>query len=171
VNHRALGAILVLASTAAAAEPRQVTVTASPLNLYYPIVEITVELEAAPHVGVALIGGVGRVKSVTGSANLRGRAIQAGGQLNYYLRHRFRGLHAGVEVLDLSIGSGDFTMDDNVAGEGLSISPLVGYKVLRRSGFTFIAQVGVQLVAITTEALADKRRYAPNINLNVGWSF
>jgi hypothetical protein len=175
---RGLGLSILLSSSTALAEmpapppetPRQVTVTMSPIHLVFPIVEAMVEFQPAPHFGVAVLGALGRVTDK--NTDLSGTAMEIGGQVVYYPMHRFRGLHVGAEVLYVNIS--DIDLDSSATGEGLAVGPLVGYKVLTRSGFTFLAQGGAQVAVIraeTTNQMASERKVFPLVNLNLGWSF
>ena len=57
---------------------------------------------------------------------------------------------------------------------GFSVGGYVGYKVQTNIGFAFIAQGGIQYLAVAAEsstAMASDSKIAPLLNLNVGWSF
>jgi hypothetical protein len=70
-------------------------------------------------------------------------------------------------------------VDVTGVGEGFAVGPLVGYKLVTSGGFTFLAQGGIEYVAVRAEASntsgssASKSdsRLIPLLNLNLGWSF
>lgn len=160
---------------------RSVSVTLSPIHLLLPIFELTVEARVVDHFGLALLGGFG---SVTAENNLgeseKFSAYEVGGQALWYPMKPFHGLHVGAEVLYLKVESDDMN-DGRVSGTGtgLAVGPLIGYKVLTSGGFTFVAQGGVEYVAIQAEAndqagnsaQEDESRWIPLLNLNLGFSF
>lgn len=149
-----------------------IAITVSPVHLIFPILEVTGELKLAPHVGVGVTLGAGRIsnedKTVTGSA------YETGGQFNYYILDAFEGLHVGGEILFLKINEVDQDLTANA--DGLTMGPYVGYKVDTNAGFTFVAQGGVAFAAYKAEAnnataMTSDKKVFPLLNLNVGWSF
>jgi len=132
------------------------------------VIEVAGEYNVMPHAGATLILGAGRVSS----NGITATAYEVGGQLNYYFLEQFDGLHAGVEVLYLTLG--DVEQDNTVTAEGLSIGPYVGYKLQTNLGFAFIAQLGASYLAVRGESstqMASEERFAVLLNLNIGWSF
>jgi hypothetical protein len=165
---------LGLSSRAAHADdapaPRKVSVTWSPIHLALPLVELAAELSIAPHIGVGVIAGAGRVSDATDT--ITATAVEVGGQFNYYFTRSFSGLHAGGEVMYLHLG--DVEQDATVTASGLSLGPYVGYKVLTSIGFTFVAQGGVAFAAYGASSSTQsqsERKVFPLLNLNIGWSF
>lgn len=157
-------------SVPAASSGPSVSLTFSPIHLSLPLVEITAEYNVAPHAGIAVIGGVGKVTS----GNVTASAYEAGGQFNYYLLRRFTGLHAGVEAMYMHLDN--VNIDSSVTAGGLSIGPYLGYKVAASFGLTFIAQLGVDFLAAKASSTmssqtASERTVFPLLNLNLGWSF
>jgi hypothetical protein len=147
-----------------------VTISMSPIHLIFPVLEVETEFKAHPRIGVGLILAGGRVSDENDT--ITATAYEIGAQVNYYFLKPFAGLHAGVEAVYLSLG--DVMQDSSVTAEGLSIGPYVGYKVQTSLGFAFIAQGGVQFLAIRAEsssAMASDRKVSVLLNLNVGWSF
>jgi len=170
--------LAVLASTVGAspaaadgADPR-VAVTASPLHLFVPMAEVTVEARLAPRLGVAAIAGVGAIRDT--ATDDRIRLFEAGASARYYVLGSFRhGLQLGAEALYVHA---DATTDATaVQAAGLGLAPFVGYKWTHRTGFTVDAQLGVTYLvaraASDTGATAATRDVAPLLNLNVGYSF
>ncbi len=161
--------VMALGGTAAA-EGERASVSWSPVHLVLPVVELEAEFNVEPHMGVGVIGAVGRVSDE--SNTITATAYEIGGQYNYYFMKPFAGLHAGGEVLYLSLG--DIEQDSSVTGTGLSLGAYVGYKVLTSFGFTFVAQGGVAYLAVEAESstsMTSEKRVYPLVNLNVGWSF
>ena len=151
--------LAVLASTVGAspaaadgADPR-VAVTASPLHLFVPMAEVTVEARLAPRLGVAAIAGVGAIRDT--ATDDRIRLFEAGASARYYV-----------------LATTDATA---VQAAGLGLAPFVGYKWTHRTGFTVDAQLGVTYLvaraASDAGAAATTRDVAPLLNLNVGYSF
>jgi hypothetical protein len=161
--------VIVATSGTAAAEPTA-SVTWSPVHLVLPVVEVEGEYNVAPHMGVGVIGGAGRVSNEDES--ITATAYEIGGQYNYYFMRPFSGLHAGAELLYLHVG--DVAQDMTLTGAGLSAGPYAGYKLQTDIGFAFVAQLGVGFMLITAEnasAMTSDRKVYPLVNLNVGWSF
>ena len=165
--------ILLALMSVAHAEPepeRAVSVTFSPVHLVLPMAEVEIEGRVAPHLGVAAIGGIGRITS----NNITATAYEAGVQGNYYFLRDFAGLHAGVEVMYLSLG--DVDVDSSVTADGFTAGPYVGYKGVFSFGLTLTAQLGVDFVVAhakssTTQQMASEKTVLPLLNLNAGWSF
>jgi len=148
-----------------------VTLSFSPVNLIYPMVEVAAEAKLAPKIGVAVILGGGRYgdRGISYSTY----AYEAGGQLNYYIFQSFEGLHAGAEVIYLRI-----TDDQNnaVAGNSATLGPYIGFKAVASFGATFIGQGGFAVSANNGEYASagtsgPQGRIFPLLNLSLGWSF
>jgi hypothetical protein len=162
--------VLIALGGVAAAEGERATVSWSPAHLVLPLVEMEAEFNVVPNMGLGLIAGVGSVSDA--SNTISATAYELGAQANYYFMKPFSGLHAGVEGLYLTMG--DVVQDSSVSGEGLSIGPYIGYKLVTSIGFTFVAQGGVAYLAMKAQSSSsmttDKTIY-PLLNLNIGWSF
>jgi len=147
--------------------------TISPLHLVFPIVELTGELRVDDHVGVAVIGGVG--KYTDKNRDLSATVFEAGAQFRYYAVGDFRhGMQLGAELLYLHLSTDQFT----ASGQGLAMGPFIGYKYTANVGFTFDAQLGAEYVGARATASngsssgsASNSAWIPLLNLNVGWSF
>jgi hypothetical protein len=149
---------------------RMVSVTWSPAHLVLPLVELTAEFTPMRHWGLSVIGGYGSVTD--NMSKVSGRAIEAGGQINYYPLRDFAGLDLGVEALYLSLD--DVNVDSSATAAGLAIGPFVGYKALFPIGLTLVAQLGFEVVAVKGESstsMAKENGFIPLLNLNAGWSF
>jgi hypothetical protein len=92
---------------------------------------------------------------------------------------KFENLQIGAELLYLHVRSDDLA-DDSIEGfaDGVAAGPLVGYKIIGNTGFTFSVQGGVAYVLIQAEATdgvvteqEDDETFVPLLNLNLGWSF
>ena len=87
------------------------------------------------------------------------------------------GLQVGLEVLYAGVGGTAQDDVDTVAvfGEGLGLTPLIGYKIITDIGFTFEAQAGPSLMFVSARSSNHKGEtevsVAPMLNLNIGWSF
>lgn len=175
--------LLVLLSSSAAAQPaasepsvvaktpespRTVTLTVSPLHaIALPMAELMAEFRPVPRLGIALIGGLGRVEA----NGITATATEAGAQASYYVFRDFVGMHLGGEVLYLHLG--DIEQDMTVTAEGLSVGAFIGWKYVHASGFTFLAQGGASVIAARAESMnssAEQQKVYPLLNLNLGWS-
>ncbi len=188
-----------IASTSAAAPVRaakpkklkDVSLTISPFHLAAPIFELMGEFRVNDKVGIAVIGGVGQITLenacttfngfVIGCSASKYNAFEAGAQGAYYFLGDFNhGMQIGAEVLYVHIASngglgGNAKISGN--GEGLAVSPFVGYKYVAPVGLTLLAQVGPSLLAIRGEAASGTTTGSSSsavglmLNLNAGWSF
>jgi len=168
------------------AEPRDLTLSFSPLHLILPVLELQAELRLGDYVGLTAFGGVGRVTvevpdsydpRVTDDEELT--LYEAGAVLSFYPIEPFENLTLGVELDWVHVSSDDIG-DENVQGfaTGLSVGPLLGYKHISEAGFTVVAQAGVARIAVHAEASdevetdeEDDESWVPILNLNLGWSF
>lgn len=182
----ALAAVLVLSLSAAAhaqtpgdtqppSAPSRpdpiVAITVSPLHLALPMAELTAEIRVAPKLGVAVIGGVGRMRSQTTNQTID--LVEGGASVRYYVTGSFRsGLQIGGEALYLHGSTDDMSVD--IKARGLGLSPFVGYKWTHSSGFTFDGQIGASYMTARGDAATgqstEKSKFGPLLNLNVGWS-
>jgi hypothetical protein len=147
-----------------------IAITVSPIHLLIPMAEVTAEVRLAPKLGLAVIGGVGRMRLATTNDSVG--LVEGGGSVRYYVTGSFRsGLQLGAEALYVHASTDDMTVD--VKARGLAVSPFVGYKWTHRSGFTFDGQIGASYMAVqakSTTQTAEKSKVGPMLNLNVGWS-
>ncbi|MBA2663123.1 MAG: hypothetical protein H0U74_12575 [Bradymonadaceae bacterium] len=159
--------------------PFNFSLTASPVLLIIPLVELTLELSIIEKLGVAGIVGFGRITAEpTGFSEGRTyTALEFGAQVNYYILDRFDGLHVGLEGLAMRISTSD---DGGASGSalGFNAGPYLGYKFIASFGLTFVAQLGyaVGLVKASASdgdqtASASSSGNGPLLNLNLGWSF
>jgi hypothetical protein len=80
-----------------------------------------------------------------------------------------------VNLDDVEIESGSASAN----AAGLAVGPLIGYKLLTKSGFTFAAQGGVAYLALRGQGKSDsgdqtdaeQSTTVPLLDLNLGWSF
>jgi len=162
---------------------RFLSLTFSPLHLLIPVFEAQGEVRIAPHFAAALIGGFGNVKVEDSDPAVDGQrfsAFELGGQLVGYPLREFDSLQLGAEVLWVHVST------DEVNGRaisadaaGVAVGPFVGYKLITRHGFTFVAQGGFQYVTARGEASdeagnteqAEESQFIALVNLNIGWSF
>ncbi len=174
----AISATPALADDGEPTKRHAASLTFSPIHLLFPVVEIQGEFAVTPRVGVAVIGGIGQVTLETSSGDSTLTAYEVGAKFVGYVLGDFEeGMQVGLEVLYVGIGGeandGDETV--SVLGEGLALSPLIGYKIIADIGFTFEAQAGPSLVFVSAEAdNGDSKTEVsilPMLNLNVGWSF
>jgi hypothetical protein len=168
----ALSLVLAIGSAQAAdktVDDFKASITLSPLHLVMPLVEVTGEFKLADRVGLAVIGGAGRVEDYP--------VWEAGAQGRFYALGSFRGgLELGAELLALgvSVEEGGVTG----TGVGLAMGPFVGGKYITDIGFTIDGQLGGSVVFASAQATdgtstesQGSRTLTPLLNLNLGWSF
>ena len=147
----------------------------SPAHLSLPVVEVAFEQRFNRDVSLTAIVGIGQVTNILHTASV----YEVGCQLRFYALDDFAGLHFGFEAVFLGI-----SMDDGatveVAGQGLALGPLVGWKFVLDSGLTFDLQGGYGLVVMAAHgedtatgetASEGQSEGVPLVNINVGWSF
>ncbi len=164
---------------------QRVSLTFSPLHLFYPVIELTAEARAAPRLGLGLTVGTGRMTTnTTDAATGQDRTVAAtaqewGGSAAYYPIKPFRSLQLGAEIMYLRIEAEELNAAAAETADGFAIGPFIGYKLLTKVGFTAVAQIGGQYVNARSEerdsagGVVEKAgtSWAPLLNLNVGWSF
>jgi hypothetical protein len=151
----------------------------SPFHLIFPVVEGTAEIKLHRKIGVAGIFGAGSMKM----GGYKFKVWEVGGQfVGYPVGHFDNGMQLGVEMLYASVSTSD-QIDKNTTisgvGSGLSIGPMIGYKLATKIGFSFNIQGGAALVVARAEvsdsagggAKAEQSTVVPILNINVGWSF
>lgn len=185
---------VLVASTSASAQPgggmpaavleapapiRQWAVTISPVHLAVgPIGEVTVEKSFGPKIGAAVMIGVGQfTDSPAFGAENTFRVFEAGLSGRYYALGSYRaGMQVGASIEFVTL-SGDNVNNSNVSaiGNGVSVSPFLGYKHTWAMGLTFDGQLGPSFLAVKAKAddgsTAEESDVGVNLNLNLGWSF
>ena len=147
--------------TAAAAPERQTAVMLEPLQLLFGTLAFDVERQVAPHVGVALLTGIGyssrveigdRVHQVSyGMApdmleTVDWVRVHAGVQSSFYLQEPFRGPHLGVEVTYKHFWATSETGTIPGSFSVLTGSVYGGWKWLFEPGVTVTLQLGISAV-------------------------
>ena len=157
------------------AEPRLDSLTISPFHMLVPMFEASYEMHFNEAVSMAVITGFGQQSNELTTVNVS----EIGTQMRYYFSPTYEGLHAGFEALYVTV-SGDDAGSVEVAGEGLAIGPLMGWKFVLDSGLTFDLQGGYQFLVVKAEgedtatgdtASESEEAGVPLVNINVGWSF
>jgi len=186
-----LGGVGIAAAQPDSEASRRVSLTMSPLNLQYPVVELMAEVRLLAKrgraVSAAFIAGYGEYSEPIETNNgvkagtRQPRAGQLGGQLLYYPLDDFRGLQVGGEVMLVKYLGFDLesTRHLTTVGDGVGVGPFVGYKYLDKTGFTFSGQLGMAYMVQPSHAPATGARFSsskpsrwfPLVNVNVGWSF
>jgi hypothetical protein len=162
------------------------SLTLSPLLLILPIVQLTGEVRATPHVGISAILGYGSI-GVDGTTsdgepnNTRVNAYELGGRVTAYPLKKFKSLRLGAQLMYLRVDTGDTvtTSDVSGTGAGVAVGPFAGYKLVTDGGFTFVGDFGFQYLSAQAEAhdsagntsSASDSRLLPLLNLDLGWSF
>jgi hypothetical protein len=164
-----LGSVSLAHAQDAPEKPLHASITFSPVHLVLPFAELTAEINVAPKVGVALIGGVGSVRPE--NSDQRIAVFEAGISPRYYVWGNFRqGIELGVEAVYLH-GSGETQFMSTATAEGLAIGPYAGYKWVSSIGLTLEAQLGASYLTLRGDVSDDTKNYAVLLNLQVGWSF
>jgi hypothetical protein len=182
--------LLALHARVAAAEPCN-TVTVEPASMF---MMTTLSAQYERHVllqlGVAGLAGIGsstnvsigdRVHnysvgpSVDSLEDIRYRRLHVGVQGNYYAE-RFRGLHAGVELVYVHFG---WASPDAENIHAISASGYGGWKWLWANGLTIVAQAGLGFVETDADPMTGWRLDREGTlgpvhlaaNASIGWSF
>ena len=177
----ALAAMSLLLSNPALADDGGVTashrmpsvaITVSPLHVFVPMAELTVEARVAEKVGIAVIAGAGTFHEP--DTNQRVSLFEGGASARYYVTGSFRsGLQLGAEALYVHGATDAMTVDIKAAG--LALSPFAGYKWTHASGFTLEGELGASFMVARAKAatgqMAEKSKVGPLLNLQVGYSF
>ena len=138
---------------------RRLSLTISPLYLFYPAALVTGEVRAGQKVGVAVLGAVGVHHQKT--------IWLTGGQLRFYPIGTFdHGAQLGAEVL----------YDQSWSTHGVAVGPFAGYKYTARVGLTLVAQLGVARQWRSEDPNAflgqpEPDQWIPLVTLDAGWSF
>ena len=161
------------------------SLTISPLHLILPILQLTAEARVTPHFGISVIGGYGKLTVDTQSSDgfsvstdkVSVSAYELGGRLIGYPLKKFKSLELGAQIMYLHVATDGASNESGISatGAGVAIGPLVGYKLVTKVGFTFLAQGGFQYLAIQAQdssgANAQESKFLPLLNLDIGWSF
>jgi hypothetical protein len=176
-----LSAAIALPSAARAdVEPdpiHQVSLTVSPLHLFLPFFELQGEYAVSRNVGVALIAGIGSVSLTDDGSETSFFIWELGAKVAGYVVGDFEeGLQVGLEALYLKVSAeaADDFASGSVFGNGFSLSPFIGYKLIADFGLTFEAQLGPAFIFASAESETESASdfaIGPMLNLNLGWSF
>jgi hypothetical protein len=159
------------------------SVTFSPLHLISPVFELHVEGRVVPHLGLAVIGGIGSTSSAATAAGVDKQKFsfyELGTQVVGYPLQPFDSLQFGAELMWTHVSTETFNGEPVKANAGaVALGPLIGYKLLTKVGFTISVQAGFQYVAVKASAsddagnsgTAQQTAFIPLLNLDIGWSF
>ena len=182
-----IASIIMLLALAgpAAAQPAEVepgrdwSFTLSPVHLIVgPVAEVTVERRVGDMLGVAVMAGGGQFtdESSAGIENTFS-VIEGGASVRAYVLGDFeQGLQVGASVEYVYVSGDDVNGSGlSAVGNGLLLSPFIGYKHVWSPGITFDGQIGPSYLALAAEgedgSTAEDSDFGVNLNLNVGWSF
>ncbi|MCA9516019.1 MAG: hypothetical protein KC635_13830 [Myxococcales bacterium] len=148
-----------------------VSILTSPVHFVFPIVELQGELRVTPRFAIAALVGAGSVKVEDSSDRVS--LWEAGVQFIFDVVGDFdHGMQLGVETLYVGLSGDDGGDFSGLSGQGLSVSPFVGYKIIADFGLTFEAQLGPAFVVARDDDSGDTgSTITANLNLNLGWSF
>jgi len=168
------------------AELNRLSVTVSPIHLFLPVVELTTELRVHDKFSIAAVFGVGKLDVDTFSFT-QGRSTESfsvfeiGTQVRAYPIGNFNhGMQVGAELLYVHVGYDTDVDTIDLKGEGIAVSPFLGYKVTSDGGFTFDVQGGYGYVKhrasgsnTSTGASAEEADSEGMVllNINFGGSF
>lgn len=162
---------------------RYVSVTFSPFHLISPIFELEIEAMPIPHLGVALIGGIGTTTLDSTDPEIDGEKLdtyELGTQITGYPLKDFESLQLGAEVLWIRVSGENLTSQQiSASAGGVSVGAFVGYKYMADIGFTLFVQGGGAYVVVDAEASdqtgnsasANVSGFTILLNFNLGWSF
>jgi len=165
----------------ARAQPEKTfSLTISPIHLLLPAVELTGEYALTQKLGIAGIAGYGKTTTENSlNENVDIPILELGGQLDYYAIGSFRhGMQVGAEVLWIKV-SPPKDQGVTLAGNGLAVGPLLGYKWAAGFGLTIFLQGGYEFLFAQAKAEDPSGQEIdssidsgiPLVNANVGWSF
>jgi hypothetical protein len=164
------------------------SLTFSPLHLILPVFLVTGEVKAFPHFGVSFSAGYGSVTVEQPSSDglstdkFSAATLLLGGRFACYSR-KFDGFVGGVQTQYVHLDGTGTASNTAIAGtgSGLAVGPFVGYKWTARGGFTLLAHIGVQYLAVRANANANdgsgqsasahQEDVSLLANLEIGWSF
>lgn len=163
------------------------TLTLSPLRLILPPVSVRATLEAHLYDGLSLMvfGGAGKTNAASsstisttgptvsvGDAGDKVSTWEIGGALRWYFAHRFEGAFAGVDVTYVHATANPVSAGFLV--RGLTVGPVVGYKLITSIGFTVDTRVGLGVVAKDdrdVDPSSPRSNFVPLADVGIGWSF
>jgi len=172
--------LLLLGTVNPASANDKYTLSISPLHLFAPIVELTLESPIAPGVSIAGILGYGSITVESKPKNEKFSLFEAGGQLRYYPgADSSSGFHGGLEAMYIRPILDDQPENVTVSVNGFAVGPLVGYKWAYDSGMIFDFQLGYQWLfgqvkaedSAGNEVEGSVEDGAMLLNLNLGFAF
>lgn len=164
---------------------RYASLTVSAIRLVLPVFEAMLEARPTEHVGVAVLGGIGKAPpKIIGQTVFEGTdsvsVHEIGGQLLVYPLSSFDGFVVGAEVR-YTKASGTVSaegMSTDASASAAAFGPFLGGKWIHESGFTLLAHAGVERVWLGAEFTVSGQNHTysdslwfPILDLNVGWSF
>ena len=153
---------------------RRFSLMVSPIQLTFPMGEITAEYKVSDRLGIAAVLGYGRVGTtfLTDTGDDHTTAVEGGIQFRNYVIGNFdHGIQIGAQILYVHARGTD-TYTTVSSAEGLAIGPFVGYKVTTDVGLTLETQVGYEYLALHTSESPDASSTIVRIaNIHMGWSF
>lgn len=163
-----------------AAEPsvRHIAITWLPLELLLPMGALSAEVRLSDETSFAVFGGYGTAPVLVADTASKGHraAFQIGAQLHYYVSGTFElgGIHVGGEVQYVHVADDTTRLATSAIWPGLTVGPVLGFKITTGGGFTFDSQLGIGIIAARTGGARpndDEQRVTLLGNLGVGWSF
>jgi hypothetical protein len=157
---------------------RPFTVTLSTINLLLAQAEVAAEYNPIPPLGIGVLGGGGLILD-EGPGN---SAWEAGFFTHWYPSY-LHGFFLGAEAFWARLDFGEKTEEDGAESDfcfpcdfsmwGVyhvaAVGPLIGYKVIRKSGFTVQTQAGFYIGSTLHPVRASF--LWPTFDVNLGWSF
>ena len=151
----------------------RLTIAIAPAALFLPptLLQLSVEARLVDHLSFGVSGGLGRLSTTGGDGHAT--VFSVGGQLRGYLFAPFEGLYlaADLRYARPSLDDGE-RLSTRAIIPGLTLGPMLGYKLVASSGFTLDTSFGFAVVA------ADRRREGqpttrvePSFDIRLGWSF
>ncbi len=142
-----------------------VSLTFSPvLLLANGVLETTAEFRLSSYASIAVSAGLGSLNhpATLGLVGLQGRVYPVGTFIHGM------SLALDVQYIAASLDDGSGT------GNGIVVSPMIGYKLATNRGFTLDLQAGPAMLvvraAVSNGDTAVGRAVLPKLNLNLGWS-
>jgi hypothetical protein len=165
--------------------PHDISLTFSPIHLLLPFAQVTGEFRASDNIGLAVVGGYGKVDVSTtiqtGDAPITSSTSvsiwELAGRTNFYVLGSFdRGMLLGAQLEYIGGSTSNGAYQGGAAAQGLSLGGYVGYKIVARDGFTFEGALGVQQVWLSASsndgtASSSNTKVLPLGIVDIGWSF
>ena len=149
------------------------TVAIAPAALFLPptLFKLALEAKLVDHLSLGVSGGIGRLATSGGDGHATVTTL--GGQLRGYFFRAFEGLYLGADLRYVrpSLDEGEHLSSRSIV-PGVTVGPMLGYKVIAFGGFTLDTSFGLGVVAVDRRSTGQSDdRVVPTWDLGLGYSF